>query len=323
MDGADAPGRRRGGRDRSRRARGRKHQGPSGCASRAGGQPVRAESSRRRSDRRGPAARSARRSSGRRAEVLTASTSSPTVSRPADDTRQPDIDPRAEVDRALPGRALLARLPRLRAGVPAGHDQRAVHRRRATRRAQAGLPRRPRRLALRTSGRYNKGRGVVLYRPLPGHARASSADRVRRSTPSRGSRKRLISAMLLGGDVVGQDRQRPRGRLPEHPRLPLGRAVRLRDRALDFRRDAARRVARFGRRRSRPSREVLCTNPTDLAGGAARGDADHPTVGFARTRWRGGDAGGRLHRAASLHAVGLVPQRLQGALLLGGRRQRP
>src|SRR5918992_2214851 len=125
---------------------------------------------------------------------------------------------------------------------------------------------------------HNRGRGVVLIGHSQGtfHLRRLVAEEI---DPRRSMRRRLVSALLLGGNVT----------------VPEGR-----DRGGDFRRIRACRSprqlrcvvafstfnapvpaeARFGRATA-PGMEVLCTNPAALGGGAAPIDAVFPRAPFA------------------------------------------
>lgn len=126
--------------------------------------------------------------------------------------------------------------------------------------------------------RHNHGRGVVLM----GHSQGSFVLRrlIREEIdPSATARRRIVSAVLLGGDVT---------------------VAKGRDRGGDFRNIRACRSARqlgcviafsafdaepppnsiFGRT-SEPNREILCTNPAALGGGPARTTPIYPTKPFA------------------------------------------
>ncbi|HZB07225.1 MAG TPA: DUF3089 domain-containing protein [Thermoleophilaceae bacterium] len=126
--------------------------------------------------------------------------------------------------------------------------------------------------------RHNRGRGVVLM----GHSQGTFVLRrlIREEIdPRRAARRRIVSAVLLGGNVT---------------------VAKGRDRGGDFRNIRACRSARqlgcviafsafdaepppnslFGRT-SEPNREILCTNPAALGGGPARTTPIYPTKPFA------------------------------------------
>ena len=90
--------------------------------------------------------------------------------------------------------------------------------------------------------RYNGGRGVVLI----GHSQGSfHLRRLLRTEidPKPALRRQLVSAVLLGGNVLVKRGQRERRRLSARPGVPGGGADRLRDRLLALQRDPARRPA--------------------------------------------------------------------------------
>ena len=95
-------------------------------------------------------------------------------------------------------------------------------------------------------------------RPLAGHVPAAPADPRRRSTTGRRSAGRIVSAILLGGNVV-------RGEFDNLPACRTAEPARLRHRLLDLRRDAARRLA------LRPDRRTAaCCARTRRGSAAAR-----------------------------------------------------
>jgi len=120
--------------------------------------------------------------------------------------------------------------------------------------------------------RYNDGRGVVLV----GHSQGTFVLRrliAEEIDPSVSARKRLVSALLLGGNVLvkkGSDRggDFKRIRACRSP-TQLGCVV-----AFSIFNDAVPKDARFGRSGGRsfsspvPGTEVLCTNPASLRGGS-------------------------------------------------------
>lgn len=128
--------------------------------------------------------------------------------------------------------------------------------------------------------KFNKGRGVVLV----GHSQGTFVlrDLIRQEIdPKPAMRRRLVSAILLGGNVNVRKGS---------------------DRGGDFKRVRACRRARqigcvvafsgfggpvpanslFGRARN-PANEILCTNPAALGGGSARLTAIYPTKPFAQS----------------------------------------
>ena len=149
----------------------------------------------------------------------------PDRQRPADRQREPDDRPRGALDRALPGGALLAVLPRVRADVPAG-DARRDRPGQTDDDAERGASR-----SAATSSnafetylkKYNHGRGFVLI----GHSQGSFVLRsviAKLVDPKPSVRKRLLSAILMGGNVLVKQRQGDRRRLQAHPRVPLRHA---------------------------------------------------------------------------------------------------
>ena len=60
------------------------------------------------------------------------------------------------------------------------------------------------------------------HRPLAGHVRAAPADRARRSTRSAAARKRLVSAILLGGNVLVKRGSDTGGDFKHVRAVPLG-----------------------------------------------------------------------------------------------------
>ena len=125
--------------------------------------------------------------------------------------------------------------------------------------------------------RYNHGRGVVLI----GHSQGTLVLRrliAEAIDGKRSERRRLISAVLLGGNVTvaaGSDRGGDFRHL---------RACRSRDQlgcviAFSTFGDQVPADAKFGRT-PEPGKEVLCTNPAALGGGAAILDSVEPTAPF-------------------------------------------
>jgi len=126
--------------------------------------------------------------------------------------------------------------------------------------------------------RFNKGRGVVLI----GHSQGTFVLRRLISEeidPKRSARRRLVSAILLGGNVTvkkgddtGGDFERVRAcRAPRQ----LGCVV-----AFSGFNETPPANAIFGRTTT-PGLEVLCTNPAALGGGSAKLTSVYPTKPFA------------------------------------------
>ena len=163
----------------------------------------------------------------------------PTVSDQPTPSGDPADRPRAALDRALPGRALFARLPRLRARSTARSRWRGC--RHASTTHVSGRAYRDVRAAWRSYlERYNRGRGVVLI----GHSQGTFvlrrliAEEIDRRPQVR---RRLVSALLLGGNVTRAQGAGLRRRLRARSRLPLGSPARLRRGVLDLQRAGARR----------------------------------------------------------------------------------
>lgn len=125
---------------------------------------------------------------------------------------------------------------------------------------------------------YNHGRGVVLI----GHSQGSFILRElisQRIDPNPALRRRLVSALLLGGNVT-----------VKHGRVAGGdfqnvRACRSRDQlhcvvAFSAFNGPVPANSVFGRTTA-PGQEVLCTNPAALDGGSAKLDTVYPTEPFA------------------------------------------
>jgi hypothetical protein len=139
--------------------------------------------------------------------------------------------------------------------------------------------------------RYNHGRGVVLI----GHSQGAFHLRrlvAREIEPRRGQRRRIVSALLLGGNVTvaagrdtGGDFRRIRAC---RSATQIGCVV-----AFSTFNAAVPPDAEFGRT-SEPGREVLCTNPAALTGGEGMVHPVFPHEPFA--------PGSAI--AASLAAVG-------------------
>ena len=126
--------------------------------------------------------------------------------------------------------------------------------------------------------RHNRGRGVVLM----GHSQGSFVlRRLMREEidPRPAARRRIVSAVLLGGEVTvakGSDRG------GDFRNLRACRSARQLGCVIAFSAFDAEPPpnALFGRT-SEPNREILCTNPGALGGGAARVTPIYPTKPFA------------------------------------------
>ena len=142
---------------------------------------------------------------------------------------------------------------------------------------RAGLPRRTRGMALLPE-RYNRGRGVVLI----GHSQGTYALRrlIAEEIDRRPQvRRRLVSALLLGGNVLVR-KGRDSGGDFAHVRAcrsdrQVGCVVAFSTFNAPVPSDAL-----FGRT-TEPGLEVLCTNPAALGGGEGPVDAIFPSAPFA------------------------------------------
>ena len=126
--------------------------------------------------------------------------------------------------------------------------------------------------------KYNKGRGVVLI----GHSQGSYVLRALIAAeidPRPAMRAKLISALLLGGDVTVRRGQDVGGDFKHiracHSTTQLGCVV-----AFSTFDAPVPANSLFGRTTSR-GRQVLCTNPAALGGGSAAVDSIFPTQPFA------------------------------------------
>jgi len=125
---------------------------------------------------------------------------------------------------------------------------------------------------------FNKGRGVILI----GHSQGTFVLRrlVREEIdPKASARRRLVSAILLGGNVTvrkGSDRG------GDFRHLRVCRAPRQTRCVIAFStfNEPVPANSPFGRA-TEPGCEVLCTNPAALAGGSARLTPIYPTAPFA------------------------------------------
>jgi len=126
--------------------------------------------------------------------------------------------------------------------------------------------------------RFNHGRGVVLI----GHSQGTFHLRdllVQEIEPHRAQRRKLVSALLLGGNVTvaaGRDTGGDLGRLRACRSARQTRCVI----AFSTYEGGVPANAAFGRSRD-PRRVVLCTNPAALAGGAGELDPVVPSRPFA------------------------------------------
>jgi DUF3089 family protein len=126
--------------------------------------------------------------------------------------------------------------------------------------------------------KWNKGRGIVLIGHSQGTFRLITLIRKQIDNNAK-LRKRLVSALLLGGNVTvrkGSDRGGSFKNVPACRRTTqVGCVV-----AFSTFNATPPANAIFGRTTD-ANREVLCTNPARLAGGPARLDSIEPTKEFA------------------------------------------
>jgi hypothetical protein len=145
----------------------------------------------------------------------------------------------------------------------------------------------------------------------------------------RKARKKLVSALLLGGNVTVADGQDAGGDFRRiracRSRKQLGCVV-----AFSTFNGPVPANAVFGRT-SEPGREVLCTNPAALGGGSAPLDTIQPSEPFAAGDDRRDDRRARPAHAERLDALDRVPGSLFRAMLVrsgtsrascAGRRRR-
>src|SRR3954467_5132032 len=126
--------------------------------------------------------------------------------------------------------------------------------------------------------KYNKGRGVVLIGHSQGSFRLTTL--IKKQIDGNAKlRKRLVSAILLGGNITvrkGSDRGGSFKNVRAcHSSTQLGCVV-----AFSSYNATPPDNSLFGRTLD-PSLKVLCTNPARLAGGTARLDSIEPTKEFA------------------------------------------
>jgi hypothetical protein len=127
--------------------------------------------------------------------------------------------------------------------------------------------------------RYNKGRGVVLI----GHSQGTFVLRqlvAREIDPKPSARRKLVSAVLLGGNVTVKAGKSVGGDF-KHVKAcrsskQLGCVV-----AFSTFEGPVPANALFGR--AGPGLDVLCTNPAALGGGSGKLDPIYPTKPFARS----------------------------------------
>lgn len=126
--------------------------------------------------------------------------------------------------------------------------------------------------------RYNHGRGVVLV----GHSQGTFVLRrllAREVDRKRSLRRRIVSAILLGGNVEvkkGSDRGGDFRNIPAcRSRSQIGCVI-----AFSSFENPVPDPSVFGRAAT-PGREVLCTNPAALRGGSAPLTSIYPTTPFA------------------------------------------
>ena len=126
--------------------------------------------------------------------------------------------------------------------------------------------------------RFNHGRGVVMI----GHSQGTFVLRrlIREEIDAKAkARRRLVSALLLGGNVTVRAGKDSGGDFRHLRACRSGRQLRCIVAFSTFG-GAAPPDARFGRS-TKPGLEVLCTNPAALAGGEGRVDAIFPRAPFA------------------------------------------
>jgi len=126
--------------------------------------------------------------------------------------------------------------------------------------------------------KWNKGRGVALIGHSQGTFRLTAL--IQKQVDNNAKlRKRLVSAVLLGGNVTvrkGSDRGGSFKNVPAcHRSTQVGCVV-----AFSTFNATPPARATFGRTTD-SNREVLCTNPARLGGGSARLDSIEPTKEFA------------------------------------------
>jgi hypothetical protein len=164
--------------------------------------------------------------------------------------------------------------------------------------------------------KHNKGRGVVLI----GHSQGTFMLRElikREIDPSASARRRLISGLLIGGNVEvrkGSDRGGDfRTVRACRSAAQLGCVV-----GYSMFDQVPAPDARFARTPA-SGREILCTNPAALGGGSGTLDPYTPTAPFPGTI---GHRAARVdHDPEGLDAVDRLPRPRHGAVQEGGRRR--
>ena len=234
--------------------------------------------------------------------------------RPADAERQPSQGPGDQLDRALPGGALLAVLQGLRAGLPPAHAQgdRQANRSRST---PSTSPTTARSAAWKSYvKKYNDGRDFVLL----GHSQGSFTLRKLDRRPDR--RQQGASQAHALRDPARRQRQRRPGvrrqaggarGLQAHQALQVVHPAPLRDGLLDLQRAGAARTRSSGARRAGPQGALHQPGGARRRLRAAEGRLP---VGSVRSRHddRHCDSGRRLPAARRQHAVRGVRRRLYG-----------
>ena len=166
--------------------------------------------------------------------------------------------------------------------------------------------------------RHNRGRGVVLV----GHSQGTYMLRrliTDEIDPQPRLRRKLVSALLLGGDATvraGRDRG------GDFKYLRACRSARQLGCVVAFSIFNAPVPADSSFGRAGDGREVLCTNPASLGGGAGALDPIFPSKPFAPGVIGSLIPGGRAEPAHRLDHLDRDQQRLPCALLVHGRGER-
>ena len=167
--------------------------------------------------------------------------------------------------------------------------------------------------------KYNHGRGFVLI----GHSQGSFVLRqlIAKQVDSKPAvRKRLISAILMGGNVLVKDGSDVGGDFKHIPACHSNTQVGC---VIAFSTFNAQPPADslFGRTNQK-GMHVLCTNPAGLAGGSGKLDPIFPSKPFAPGSDRDREFAADDHPANAQDRVGEHLGRLQRPLLVGRRCQR-
>ncbi len=102
------------------------------------------------------------------------------------------------------------------------------------------------------------------------------------TSPKRAVRSRLVSAILLGGNVLVKRGSGVGGDFKHVPACRAAKQLGMRDRVLDLRcSGAGREPLRPAALRMTATRSVLCTNPAALGGGSGLLDPISPSAPFA------------------------------------------